>query len=166
MLLGDIASLVPNLPKADPDSPPATQAIPMRLNGPPVPFAAPSKPESERISQLPQKAPWADVRKDVQPAQHALSGTIVDPPSQRAPMTAAAPAAPVAPAPPSVPVPEPAVELPPLPPEDPWGTQLKDVEPEPEAPAPQPAPAAPAIKLPERQEVKKGLYSRFLKNKG
>ncbi|NUP13181.1 MAG: hypothetical protein HOW73_44650 [Polyangiaceae bacterium] len=175
VVLGDIASLVAGLPPLVPEEevPPATQAIPLRLNGPAVPFAGASHPhapsESERASQLPPRAPWSEVRDHVQPAGHALSGTLVaEPPASVPPATELAPRPlprnedpryfhVAAPAPSERSAPAPASE----PNKDPWGAQLRDVE----QPVPQPAPEAPAAKLPERKEVRKGLYGKFFKTK-
>jgi hypothetical protein len=96
----------------------------------------------------------------VRPADHALSGTLVDSPAPPAP-AAPAPAPKVevvtkgAPAAPS------ADDL--LPPSDPWGSQLEGVEPAAPAAAPPPAPP-PAVKLPERPQVSRGLY-KFTKGR-
>lgn len=161
---------------ADPDSPPPTQAIPMRLNGPAVPFASTdtTRPDSERTSHLP---PWAEVQSHVKPAAHALSGTLVEhpapPKSQLVPHITPAPAGIVDLPPPSVEPPSNRAPLAPPPPpsqpqskpEDIWGSKIREVAPAELAPLPAAPEPPPAPKLPERAEVRKSLYGRFFKGK-
>lgn len=170
----DVATHAPPLPPVslaeEDEPPPMTQAVPFRLNGSHIPFsrAAAPVPESERSSQPPSRTPWSEVTEDVPAAAHALSGTLVVEPEAAALLdisyasnaraeTGNAPAAP----PPAEPVP-----LPPLPPSDPWGLELRAIEPTPPVAPVAPPVAPPAPKIRERQEARTGLYGRFFKGKG